>query len=467
MYIFLDKINSFIWSNGTVAIILMVGVMYTIKLKWIQFRIIPYLMNNPGCHKKNGGISQKKTVAMSLGTAMGTGNITGVASALAIGGAGSIFWMWVSAFTGMAVVYAENYLSSAYSSDYVKGPMAYISKGIGSRLLAAFFAVMCIGASFGMGGMVQINSMCDSVSSCIPSQPVITAVILFMIILSITSGGAKRIGSIAQFLLPFAAISYTLMCLFILFLNYHAIPAAFVNIFSSAFGLRQAAGGLSGFTVSKALTTGIRRGIFSNEAGLGSSPILHSAANSNDVELQGMWSMLEVFFDTIVVCSMTCLVILTSGIWTEKLDPAIMTATAFEQSMGTLGGILATIAVVLFTFTTACAQITFTEAQIVSLVGEKYRKIGRYGMVLLLLLGGTVGISALIPYIDFFTGLYTFFNMLGVYWCGSMIVSLTKEYFADPLRWETEKWPAWVKIEQASSSPAEKGSPSPHTIPII
>ena len=203
MYIFLDKINSFIWSNGTVAIILMVGVMYTIKLKWIQFRIIPYLMNNPGCHKKNGGISQKKTVAMSLGTAMGTGNITGVASALAIGGAGSIFWMWVSAFTGMAVVYAENYLSSAYSSDYVKGPMAYISKGIGSRLLAAFFAVMCIGASFGMGGMVQINSMCDSVSSCIPSQPVITAVIVFMIILSITSGGAKRIGSIAQFLLPF------------------------------------------------------------------------------------------------------------------------------------------------------------------------------------------------------------------------------------------------------------------------
>jgi len=407
MYIFLDKINSFIWSNGTVAIILMVGVMYTIKLKWIQFRIIPYLMNNPGCHKKNGGISQKKTVAMSLGTAMGTGNITGVASALAIGGAGSIFWMWVSAFTGMAVVYAENYLSSAYSSDYVKGPMAYISKGIGSRLLAAFFAVMCIGACFGMGGMVQINSMCDSVSSCIPSQPVITAVILFMIILSITSGGAKRIGSIAQFLLPFAAISYTLMCLFILFLNYHAIPAAFVNIFSSAFGLRQAAGGLSGFTVSKALTTGIRRGIFSNEAGLGSSPILHSAANSNDVELQGMWSMLEVFFDTIICCTLTAIVLLCAV-------PDMSVTSAFSGVLGDKAGIFVATELSVFAFCTVIGWYYCGETAFVYISGGSHKMLFSIAYSAIAATGALLKAEAVWTISDIFNGLMAFPNILAL-----------------------------------------------------
>lgn len=407
MYIFLDKINSFIWSNGTVAIILMVGVMYTIKLKGIQFRIIPYFIKSPKCSEKAGGISQKKTVAMSLGTAMGTGNITGVASALAIGGAGSIFWMWVSAFTGMAVVYAENYLSSVYSSGSVKGPMAYISKGIGSRLLAAFFAVMCIGACFGMGGMVQINSMCDSVSSCIPSQPVITAVILFMIILSITSGGAKRIGSIAQFLLPFAAVSYTLMCLYILFIKCHAIPAAFGSIFSSAFGLRQAAGGLSGFTVSKALTTGIRRGIFSNEAGLGSSPILHSAANSNDVELQGMWSMLEVFFDTMICCTLTAIVLLCAA-------PDMSVNSAFSGVLGDRADIFIAAELSVFAFCTVIGWYYCGETAFIYISGGSHKMFFCIAYSAIASAGALLKAEAVWTISDIFNGLMAFPNLLAL-----------------------------------------------------
>lgn len=327
MYSFLDRVNSFVWGNGMIALLLLTGLIYTIKLKGIQLKVIPYLFRKRSSSGSNGGLSQRKTVAMALGTAMGTGNITGVASALMIGGAGAVFWMWVSAFTGMALVYAENKLSHIYSSENAKGPMAYISIGLRSRSLAVFFALMCVGASFGMGGMVQINSIACSLDECIPFRPAIAAIIIFIIIFSITSGGAKRIGSAAQLLLPAAAVLYSIACVYILIINYSRIPAVFQNIFTSAFGIRQTAGGISGFTVSKAVTAGIRRGIFSNEAGLGSSPILHSAAENSDPELQGMWSMFEVMFDTVICCTLTAVVILCAA-------PDMNVSTAFSSVLG-------------------------------------------------------------------------------------------------------------------------------------
>ncbi len=303
----LERINSFVWGNGLVLLLLFTGILYTLKLRFIQFRAIPFVLRSAFSENKNSnrGLSQWKTVCMSLGTAMGTGNITGVAAALAIGGPGSIFWMWVSAFLGMALVYSENSLSVKYSTADCKGPMAYISKGLGSPVLAVCFAVFCVLASLGMGSMVQVSAVAQSIRQYINVNPYILAVIVFAAVFTVVSGGADRIGTAAQYMLPAASVAYAVACIWIISTHIDSVPAAFMKIFSGAFGVRQAVGGISGALISKSLSVGIRRGIFSNEAGLGSSPLLHSSAESDCERLQGMWAMFEVFFDTMVCCTLS------------------------------------------------------------------------------------------------------------------------------------------------------------------
>lgn len=307
----LEKINSHIWGVGLISLLLITGIIYTFKLRFIQFRSFPYVLKS----MKNGeNKGQFRTVCMSLGTAMGTGNITGVASAISIGGAGAVMWMWISAFLGMATVYAENSLSAIYSDKKVRGTMAYIEKGLKSRHLAGFFAFCCLLASFGMGGMVQINTLSESVIDCTGISPFFLAIILFSLIFLIICGGAKRIGTAAQILLPFATVLYTILCIIAITKFRDRLPSVLSQIIKEAFGVKQAAGGISGYTLSKAVSAGIRRGVFSNEAGLGSSPILHSSSQNADFGvMQGMSSMLEVFIDTMLCCTLTALVILCAS----------------------------------------------------------------------------------------------------------------------------------------------------------
>lgn len=316
----LEKINSFVWGNGLVFLLLMTGFVYTVKLHFVQLKAVPYIirMMFRKSEHKNNGLSQWKTVCLSLGTAMGTGNITGVSAALAIGGAGAVFWMWVSAFFGMALVYAENSLSAIFSSSECRGPMAYISKGLGSRILALCFAFFCLLASLGMGGMVQVNAVSESINI----SGKILAPIVFLIILIIVSGGAERIGSVAQVLMPLASLLYAIACIFVISRHFSALPYAFSSIFCSAFGFRQTIGGFSGALISRSVSVGIRRGIFSNEAGLGSSPLLHSAAESHNSEMQGMCSMFEVFLDTMLCCTLTAVTLLCAS-------PNFSVSTAF------------------------------------------------------------------------------------------------------------------------------------------
>jgi len=307
----LEKINSFVWGNGLVFLLLFTGLVYTIRLRFIQIKAVPYVvrMMFRKSEHSNSGLSQWKTVCLALGTAMGTGNITGVSAALAIGGAGAVFWMWVSAFLGMALVYAENSLSALFSDSECKGPMAYISKGLGSRKLAFCFAVFCLLASLGMGGMVQVNAVSESINI----SGKILAPIVFIIIFLIVSGGTERIGSSAQILLPIASLLYAASCIFILSSHLSALPNAFSAIFHSAFGFRQTIGGFSGAVISRSVSVGIRRGIFSNEAGLGSSPLLHSVSESKNSKLQGMCSMFEVFLDTMLCCTLTAVTLLCAS----------------------------------------------------------------------------------------------------------------------------------------------------------
>ena len=312
MEIFLQRLSSLVWGNALVLILLVTGAAYTLRLRGVQLRLIPYFMRNKPVSGQSG-LSQRRTVCMALGAAMGTGNITGVAAALAAGGAGALFWMWVSAFLGMALSYAENALSAAYCDEDVRGPMAYISKGLGSPVLAAVFAGACVLVSLGMGGMVQVSSFSAALSSCAVISPAAALPAVFAVIFLITSGGAKRIGAAAEVLLPAAALLYGGACIIVIIRHSSALPEALRSIFSSAFGARQVTGGIGGFTVSQAVSAGIRRGVFSNEAGLGSLPLLHSASGDTDPLRQSMWSMFEVFFDTMICCTLTALAILSAA----------------------------------------------------------------------------------------------------------------------------------------------------------
>ncbi|MCD7891298.1 MAG: amino acid carrier protein [Ruminococcus sp.] len=346
----LKKISEFVCSSGLIFLLLSTGLIYTIKLGFIQFRFIPYLIKSrkKGKSKDGGGISQLKTMCMSLGTAIGTGNITGVASALAIGGAGAIFWMWVSAFFGMALVYSENYLAiTCRSSDECSGPIAYLKYGLGSKILPVVFAIFCLAAALGMGGMVQVSSFTDSLYECSSIKPAAAAVIIFAVIYFVIKGGVGRISSAAQALLPAITITYLIISFLVIFKFRSNIPSAIRKIFTEAFSFTSAAGGISGFAVSKAVSADIRRGIFSNEAGLGSSPILHCASENDSPALQGMWSAFEVFFDTVVCCTITALVLLTS---TDSTDFSV--SDSFGTILGKRTDLFLTISMAVFAFCT-------------------------------------------------------------------------------------------------------------------
>lgn len=347
----LEKINGYVWGNGLVFLLLITGIIFTLKLRFIQFKLPVFLIRNR--KTQNSGLSQFKTVCMSLGTTMGTGNITGAVSALAIGGAGSVFWMWVSAFSGMAVVYAENILSAKYSDDTAKGPMAYLSRGLKCPALAYAFAVFCVLASFGMGGMVQVNTFTESLSECCGFNKITAFVIIFIIIYIVTSGGAERIGNTAQYLLPAASAAYTVICIAVLFIFRENIISVIKNIFTEAFDFRSAVGGFSGYAVS----VGIRRGIFSNEAGLGSSPVLHSAAGETSAHSQGMWSMFEVFFDTMICCTLTAVTVLCSS-------GSLSISETFSSALGNLSTPFITAELGIFAFCTVtgwyyCGETAF------------------------------------------------------------------------------------------------------------
>lgn len=401
----LEKVNSYVWGVVLISLLLMTGALYTFKLRFIQFRMFPYFIKNV---KKGGNNGQFRTICMSLGTAMGTGNITGVASAISIGGAGAVFWMWISAFFGMATVYAENSLSAQFTDKKVRGTMAYIEKGLGSKCLAVFFSICCILACFGMGGMVQINALSESVRNCTDIPPFFLSLVLFLLIYAIISGGAKRIGSAAQILLPFATVLYTVPCIFVIAKYSEKLPYVFSQIINEAFGIKQAAGGISGYALSKAVSAGIRRGVFSNEAGLGSSPILHSSAeNANNSAMQGMSSMLEVFIDTMLCCTLTAIVILCASD-----DNTVR--TAFFHVMGVKTDIFLAVIMSVFALCTVIGWYYCGETAFKYLFKSRKAAIFAFVFSLTASLGAIFKAESIWTISDIFNGLMAFPNLLAL-----------------------------------------------------
>lgn len=402
----LERINGMIWGKGLIFLLLIIGMVYTVKLKAVQFRLIPYMIRS----SRNREIrkSQFKTLCMSLGTAMGTGNITGVASAVAIGGAGAVFWMWVSAFLGMATVYAENCLSAKYSDKTLKGPMAYLTKGIGSRKLAKLFAFSCLLASFGMGGMVQANAMSESVINCTGISKFHLSIIAFTIVFSVVRGGAKRIEKAAQFFLPFATILYTAICIVFLYKTHSELSNVFLSIFREAFGISKCVGGITGYGISKAISAGIRRGVFSNEAGLGSSPILHSSSyNCKNAELQGMCSMLEVFIDTMICCTITALTVLSAS-QNNTIEEA------FHNFLGDNSCYVIALVMTIFAFCTIIGWYYCGETAFVFLSHKLSKTAFSFVFSLVTAVGIIIKADKAWTISDIFNGLMAFVNIVGL-----------------------------------------------------
>ncbi|MDE5946741.1 MAG: amino acid carrier protein [Oscillospiraceae bacterium] len=413
----LESINNYVWGWGLICLILLTGIIYTLKLGFPQFRMIEFLVkstkkeknrrkstkNNEDCENctKKTGISQFKTVTASLGTAMGTGNIVGVATAISVGGAGAVFWIWVSAFLGMALVYAENYLSMIYrkkdGNNWLGGTICYLKYGVGSDILALIFSIFCIFASFGMGGMVQANSIANAVGESQKSR-IIIAILIFITVFAVISGGIKRIGSASQAIIPFLTFAYIAVSVGVLIKYHERLPEAFGNIFKSAFDFKSAGG--------FALSIGIRRGIFSNEAGLGSSPIMHSASENGSPSAQGMWSIFEVFLDTIVCCTLTALVVIVTGNCNMN--------GAFSCILGNGSSFFVSIAIILFAFCTVTGWYYCGESSFRYIFRNRYIKEYRFLFAFIVSLGAVFSLEDVWTLSDIFNGLMAFPNLLAL-----------------------------------------------------
>ena len=393
MQMILERLNSAVWGTPLIAVLLGTGLYYTLRLGFIQFRLLKLLKQS-----KINGSTQMKAVFMSLGASMGTGNIAGTASALAIGGAGSVVWMWVSAFLGMALVYAENKLSARYSNDKVHGPMAYLSRGLGTRSLALVFALFCVLASFGMGGMAQVNTFAVSFYGCVGEHRFLTATAVFLLILAIIFGGARRIGTAAQYMIPLAGIAYAAVCIPVMVMNSAQIPDVISDIFEQALGVKQAAGGLIG----QAVAVGIRRGIFSNEAGLGSSPILHSSAEGD----MSAWSMAEVLADTLC-CTLTAVTVLCASDTYSVADSlACLLGGGAFPFLTTVNGLFALCTIIGWYY---CGETAF-----LYITGNRARSLFCLIFVAISASGAVFGAPAVWTLSDVFNGLMAFPNLIGL-----------------------------------------------------
>ena len=349
-----DAINGFVWGIPMLILIISTGIFMTIRTGFFQITKIKYWFGETliAIFKKKSvtktkdkkAISQFQALATALAATIGTGNIAGVATAIVIGGPGAVFWMWVSAFFGMMTNFSEKVLGIYFrkknaDGEWAGGPMYYIEEGLKDKKgvkhiakpLAVLFSVFCVLASFGIGNMTQVNSISSAMTANFNIPAIVTGIVLAIIAGLIIIGGIKRIASVTEKLVPFMAIFYIIGCLIIFISNYKQIPYVFSSIFSSAFNFGAVAGGVGGYIIKRAATMGFKRGIFSNESGLGSAVIVHSSSDVKEPVIQGMWGIFEVFFDTLVVCTLTAFVILSSPANAKTMDEAMQNISTEAQ----------------------------------------------------------------------------------------------------------------------------------------
>ncbi len=441
-------INGIVWGPPMLALLIGTGILLTVRSGFVQVRKFGTIMKHtlgslftPDAHKKDeSGVTPFQAVATALASTVGTGNITGVATAITLGGPGAVFWMWVSAFFGMMTKYAEVLLAVHFReknerNEWVGGPMYYIEKGLGWKWLAVIFAVFAAVASFGIGNIAQSNSIANAVNETMGINPLITGIIVAIGAGIVILGGIKRIAQVTEKLVPFMGLFYVVLGVATLVMNFGNLPEAFRLIFYCAFNPDAALGGVTGYTIMLAIRYGFARGVFSNEAGLGSAPIAHAAANTNSPVKQAFWGAFEVFFDTFIICTITGLVVVSSGVWTSGLEGTALTIAAFSSSLGNIGAWGVTIGTILFAFSTILGWSYYGEKAIeylfkgTSMVGVV--KLGyRVAFVLMTIFGAVGSLKLVWDIADTLNGLMAIPNLIGLVALSGIVVKLTKEHFS-------------------------------------
>ncbi len=434
----LNAIDSFMWGPPLITLLVGTGIFLTCRLHLLQVFRLPTALRLIFRAQNNGkgDVSSFKALCVALAATVGTGNIVGVATAVKVGGPGAIFWMWVAAFFGMATKYSEGLLAVKFRSvdekgEIAGGPMFYIRNGMGEKWkpLATFFAVACILVAFlGIGTFPQVNAIVDSVELSFGFPKVATDVILTVFIAAITIGGLQSIAKVAAGVIPFMALSYIAISLGLIVVNITAVPDAIMLIISDAFTGAAAAGGFAGSTVMMAMQNGIARGVFSNESGLGSAPIAAAAAKTKWPAEQGLISMTGTFIDTIIICSMTGLALVLTGVWQGDTAGAAMTAAAFSSTYGFVGSQLLTIALILFAFTTILGWNYYGERACIYLFGTKGVTPYRIIFICLIASGAFLKLEAIWVLADIVNGLMAIPNLIALIALSGVIVAETKKY---------------------------------------
>jgi len=437
-----NSVNGLVWGPPMLVLILGTGLFLMIFLKFMPLTRIPtgFALMWRGRTKGDeatGEISPFQALMTSLAATVGTGNIAGVATAIFLGGPGALFWMWCTALVGMATKYCEVVLAVHYREkddrgEHVGGPMYAIKNGLGKKWiwLGTAFAIFGGLAGFGIGNMVQVNSMAHALETTFSVPLWATGLITMVIVGLVILGGIRRIGVVAASLVPFMCLAYLIAAAVVLVVNASAIPTAFDLIFTHAFTPIAATGGFAGAAVMAAIRFGVARGIFSNEAGLGTAGIAQAAGTTTSSVRSGMIGMLGTFIDTIIVCSMTGLAIICTGVWTSGESGAALSAAAFESAMPGIGGIILTIALVVFAFTTILGWSYFGEKCWEFLVGTRAIWPFRVIWVLAVPFGAIAQLDFAWLLADTLNGLMAIPNLVSLLLLSPVVVKLTKEYFA-------------------------------------
>ncbi len=438
---FLNQLSALIWGPVMLAFLLGVGVFLMIGLKAFPWRYTPksfVMLWKSRNTKQQGDISPFQALMTALSATIGTGNIAGVATAIALGGPGAIFWMWMTALFGMATKYAEAVLAVKYREvdelgRHVGGPMYYIKNGLGKRWhwLAILFALFGTLASFGIGNMVQANSVADAVKTLFQIPTWQTGLLMTVLTASVIIGGIGRIASVASRLVPIMAVSYITVALFVIFAHIEQVPTALLLIVSSAFTETAAVGGFTGAAVWAAVRFGVARGIFSNEAGLGSAPIAHAAAKTKDPVQQGMIAMLGTFLDTIIVCTMTALVIILTGAWSSGETGAALSTLAFNTGLPGFGGYIVVAGLVVFAFTTILGWSYYGERCAEFLFGVKVIWPYRLLWICAIPVGAMGQLEIIWLLADVLNGMMAIPNLLALVLLSPVVFKLSRKYLAD------------------------------------
>ncbi|MBM3882353.1 MAG: sodium:alanine symporter family protein [Verrucomicrobia bacterium] len=433
-------LNAYVWGWPTIALLMGTGLLLTLLTGGVQFHRLGFALREvlgkitrPGGGR--GDVRPFQAVATALASTVGVGNIAGVATAIALGGPGAVFWLWVSGVFGMATKYAEIVVALHYrepdASGTMRGGAMYIlKKGLGWPWLGSAFALLTAVAAFGIGNMVQGNSVADALKATFDIPTWLSGLALVVLTALVILGGIKSIAKVTQWLVPLMAVVYLGGGLAVLALHADKLPQAFRSIFDGAFTGTAAVGGFAGGTIMMALRYGIARGLFSNEAGLGSAPMVHCAATTDHPVRQGMYGIFEVFVDTLLICTMTALVILLTDTWSSGLTGAALSAKAFETGLpGTFGSAVVTSGLVLFAFSTLLGWSYYGETGIVYLLGAQAAKPYRIAWLVFVYLGATGSLHLIWDIADTLNGLMALPNLIALLASIPLLLRLHREFF--------------------------------------